>query len=516
MKKNFYKTFLVLSVAFLFLGCKKNDLQNITEFTVTFNSNSGSEIKSLKVQENKTFSKPTNPTNGELLFANWFKEEALVNVWDFNKDVVTQNITLYAKWANDIRTITFNTNGGSDLAPMKVIKGLATPVPISPIKQGFALEGWFKEVSLTNLYDFSTIVDSDITLYAKWNVVTIETLRKLVYEATELYLSNYTGESFSKMTEKNSAAEEVLLLQDPTSEQIVTAYTELLEAMNSLVAMPHRPVAKLEIERIVDDVVYIKEDNHHYLRGLAYDITGGGPTDQRVTFTYNAEELEAWAETEVKIRYNYLEFETKSTLPAGATINITLKSAENPNIYKNIKLKVAREGEIKKMFIDVVNALPSPDKISYEDFDAITKAQNLYSIVDPEDLNSVQSVFEKLLICSDAYYNLPDRIKYSFKENVCTLTYISDGWKEEYLDEFTFVANGEFPAGKYTSNFWKYKNKYIQNRRTFKSDGTGKMENRKADDANGTNATKWKTTSIFTYTNEGSQADGGMFYIDDK
>lgn len=31
-------------------------------------------------------------------FAGWYKEEALENIWDYEKDIVTETMTLYAKW----------------------------------------------------------------------------------------------------------------------------------------------------------------------------------------------------------------------------------------------------------------------------------------------------------------------------------------------------------------------------------------------------------------------------------
>ena len=65
-------------------------------------------------------------------------------------------------------TVTFNTNGGSEVPAQEVKSGETATEPADPTKDGYNFKGWFTDEALTSEYDFSTPVTSDITLYAKW------------------------------------------------------------------------------------------------------------------------------------------------------------------------------------------------------------------------------------------------------------------------------------------------------------------------------------------------------------
>lgn len=67
-----------------------------------------------------------------------------------------------------IHTAMFNSNGGSAVAS-QVADGLFTE-PAAPVKQGYAFAGWYKDMALTQPYNFSTAVTTDLVLYAKWEV----------------------------------------------------------------------------------------------------------------------------------------------------------------------------------------------------------------------------------------------------------------------------------------------------------------------------------------------------------
>ena len=67
-------------------------------------------------------------------------------------------------------TVSFNSNGGSDVASEQVTHGEKASEPHDPTKtRDYRFDGWYKETELTNEFDFAreTIVES-ITLYAKW------------------------------------------------------------------------------------------------------------------------------------------------------------------------------------------------------------------------------------------------------------------------------------------------------------------------------------------------------------
>lgn len=66
--------------------------------TITFETNGGSAIQSIQVNNGSLVTKPQNPTKANYTFINWYIDEALTVLWDFTADTVTQDVTLYAKW----------------------------------------------------------------------------------------------------------------------------------------------------------------------------------------------------------------------------------------------------------------------------------------------------------------------------------------------------------------------------------------------------------------------------------
>ena len=156
----------------------KDDNTTVTQadkYTVTFNSNGGSEVKAQEVENGKTVAKPTNPTRDGYTFGGWYTDSALTKEYDF-KTVVTGNLTLYAKWnkAEEVVTkvtVTFNSNGGSEVVSQTVDKGAKVTAPGNPTKDGYTFGGWFTDEALTAPYNFESAVTDNLTLYAKWDEV---------------------------------------------------------------------------------------------------------------------------------------------------------------------------------------------------------------------------------------------------------------------------------------------------------------------------------------------------------
>jgi len=176
MKKVFLNYLVIAAIALA--GCKKDE----KTYTVTFNSNEGSAVETLTVKEGEKVAKPADPTRAGYAFAAWFKEAALTNEWNFAADVVTDNITLYAKWTQNTHTVTFNSNGGSEVAPQTVAEGAKATKPADPTKEGYTFDGWYKESGLTTEWKFDTdVVTTAITLYAKWNEI-VKLLETVTYD----------------------------------------------------------------------------------------------------------------------------------------------------------------------------------------------------------------------------------------------------------------------------------------------------------------------------------------------
>ena len=65
-------------------------------------------------------------------------------------------------------TVTFNSNGGTNVATKTVTEGQKAARPADPKRSGYTFKGWYSDKALTRAYDFNAAVKGSITLYAKW------------------------------------------------------------------------------------------------------------------------------------------------------------------------------------------------------------------------------------------------------------------------------------------------------------------------------------------------------------
>lgn len=66
-----------------------------------------------------------------------------------------------------LHTVTFNSNGGSDV-PGQIRANAAATKPADPTRSGYVFAGWYTDEACTAAYDFTQPVTDNITLYAKW------------------------------------------------------------------------------------------------------------------------------------------------------------------------------------------------------------------------------------------------------------------------------------------------------------------------------------------------------------
>jgi len=76
-----------------------SELSGLLKYTVTFQSNGGSYIPSINnIISGSKIDKPTNPIKPNSVFEGWFIDEKFKTEWDFENDIIQNNLTLYAKW----------------------------------------------------------------------------------------------------------------------------------------------------------------------------------------------------------------------------------------------------------------------------------------------------------------------------------------------------------------------------------------------------------------------------------
>lgn len=173
---------LVLSSLILYAKWDENNTSDI-KYTVKFESNKGTQVLDVLVLENTKLGRPVNPQKANHIFIGWYKDVELKTKFNFEKDLIKSNMTLYAKWDKDEslrqHTISFETNGGSFIDILIVEDGDLIPGFNDPKLKDHILVGWYKNIDLTLSWDFNNDkVTEDLTLYAKWELIKTEYIVK--------------------------------------------------------------------------------------------------------------------------------------------------------------------------------------------------------------------------------------------------------------------------------------------------------------------------------------------------
>lgn len=141
---------------------------------VTFNSNGGSEVSSIILNNGGTVSAPSVPTKTGYTFSKW---QLGGEDYDFSS-AVTGNITLDAVWTANEYEVTFDKNGGQDYGDNGVTATYGAAMPsysLNPRRTGYTFMGYYDAASDGKKYynaDKSSALNwdkaTDATLYAQW------------------------------------------------------------------------------------------------------------------------------------------------------------------------------------------------------------------------------------------------------------------------------------------------------------------------------------------------------------
>ena len=110
------------------------------EYTVTFDANGhGTAPTEQKTSYGGKITEPAAPTAENYYFRGWFKESTCENIWDFDSDIVTADITLYAKWSDCDHSGNTNTLSCTNNTICSVCSGTVAPTGHTPSA------GWSKD-----------------------------------------------------------------------------------------------------------------------------------------------------------------------------------------------------------------------------------------------------------------------------------------------------------------------------------------------------------------------------------
>ena len=126
----------------------------INQYTITFDTAGGSAIAPITQDYGTSVTSPADPTRTGYTFAGWSRS--------IPDTMPAEDLTITAKWTINQYTITFDTVGGSTIAPIIQDYGTYVTAPEDPTKEGYTFAGWDTEIPVK--------LTEDLTITAKWTV----------------------------------------------------------------------------------------------------------------------------------------------------------------------------------------------------------------------------------------------------------------------------------------------------------------------------------------------------------
>ena len=159
----------------------------INRYTITFDTAGGSEIAPITQDYGTNITAPANPTRKGYTFKGWDKE--------IPETMPAENMTVKAQWEINQYTIAFDTNGGSEIAPITQDYGTEITAPDNPTREGYTFIGWDKAIP-------TTMPAENITVTAQWKDSEKPTGEiKINENSWKAFLNNITFGLFFKDTQ---------------------------------------------------------------------------------------------------------------------------------------------------------------------------------------------------------------------------------------------------------------------------------------------------------------------------
>ncbi len=176
MKKIIWSLLLALSLL-LVVACSKTK-EDVKEqvtggstktYTVSFETDGGTTLSAITVEEGKTITEPSAPTKTGFTFEGWYKEAGFTNKWNFSTVKVTSNATLYAKWKNliNLTVLTDRLKATLEIIAYSVDSNIVDKVTVDwgdGIKSN--ITSGFTNIQINHTYAADGIYSIVITSYA--------------------------------------------------------------------------------------------------------------------------------------------------------------------------------------------------------------------------------------------------------------------------------------------------------------------------------------------------------------
>ena len=144
----------------------------INTYKINFTDTGDSTVESIEAEYGASITAPENPTKTGYNFSYWYYNDPdtayvigdTMPALDTELGITTKEITLTAKWSINEYTITFNTDGGSTIAPITQNYGTAITKPANPTKDGYTFAGWDTTIP-------DTMPAGNMTITATWTPI---------------------------------------------------------------------------------------------------------------------------------------------------------------------------------------------------------------------------------------------------------------------------------------------------------------------------------------------------------
>ena len=127
----------------------------INQYTITFDTAGGSEIAPITQDYGTPITAPADPTRNGYTFVGWSPA--------IPATMPAENMTITAQWTINQYTITFDTAGGSEIAPITQDYGTPITAPAAPIRTGYTFAGWSPALP-------ATMPAENMTVTAQWTI----------------------------------------------------------------------------------------------------------------------------------------------------------------------------------------------------------------------------------------------------------------------------------------------------------------------------------------------------------
>ncbi len=176
------------------------------------------------------------------------------------------DLVLYAKFTVNQYTLTFDTKGGSEIDALTLDFGSELTAPEPPTKTGYTFAGWYSDENYSEKFIFDIVEAQDITIYAKWNIITYKITYHLDGGTSQANPKTYTIESdkiiFNNAEKKGYIFRGWFTTSDFSSEPVIEISTGSSGDLNLY--------AKWELEYYT--ITYILPDGANHENAGSYSI----------------------------------------------------------------------------------------------------------------------------------------------------------------------------------------------------------------------------------------------------